>query len=354
MELIHRVYNIIREYGLFRPGQTIIIGLSGGPDSVALTNLLYQINSWFKMDWRLVIAHLNHQMRGRKSDRDERFARKMAANLGIPIYVSHKNIIQLSKRYKQSLEETARYERYRFFEELARQTAKGRRKQITSVAVGHNLDDNAETVLFRIIRGTGLKGLRSIRPKRELFAGSKFHLVRPLAFTSRQEIISYLKSQKLPYCIDHTNQDKKMLRNRIRHELLPLLKQYNPAIGQHLVQLSETATAHYDYLDKTVQAKMPRKQSSLRLLRNARAHASLSSLSIKMLKKEHPVIQTEMLTKILENIEGTKAVTYGHYRALLKLINSPKPGGEVHLPDNIIARVKTGKLIIKRFNNRQI
>ena len=349
MELTNQIWSIIRENNLFQRKQTIIIGLSGGPDSMALTNLLCQINSRFKMDWRLIIAHLNHRMRGRKSDRDERFARKMAANLGLPIYVSRRNIIQLSRKYKQSPEETARYERYRFFADIARQTAKSHRKQIISVAVGHNLDDNAETVLFRIIRGTGLKGLRSIRPKRELFTGSKFHLVRPLAFTSKKEIISYLKAQKLPYCIDHTNKDRKMLRNRIRHELLPLLKKYNPAICQHLVQLSETASAHYDYLDKTTRAKMlacavrsaagrPRKQNSL---------------PINMLKKEHPIIQTEMLTKALENIAGTKAVAYNHYQALLKLINSPKPKGEVHLPDNIIARVKAGKLMIKRSNNRQ-
>ena len=350
MELTNQTWNIIRENNLFHKGQTIIIGLSGGPDSVTLTNILCQINSRFKMNWRLVIAHLNHQMRGRKSDRDERFARSMASGLGIPIYVSRRNIIQLSKQYKQSLEETARYERYRFFEELAKRIAKGRSKQTISIAVGHNLDDNAETVLFRIIRGTGLKGLRSIRPKRELFTGSKFHLVRPLALTSRQEIISYLKSQKLPYCVDHTNKDKKMLRNRIRHELLPLLKEYNPAICRHLIQLSETASAHYDYLDKTVRAKMP---ACAERSAAGRPHKQ-GSLPIKMLKNEHPIIQTEMLTKILENIEGTKAVTYGHYRALLKLINSPKPGGEVHLPDNIIARTKAGKLIIKRSNNRQI
>jgi tRNA(Ile)-lysidine synthase len=350
MELTNQTWNIIRENNLFHKGQTIIIGLSGGPDSVALTNLLCQINDCFKMDWRLVIAHLNHQMRGRKSDRDERFARKMAVGLGIPIYVSRRNIIQLSKQYKQSLEETARYERYRFFEELARKIAKKYRKQIISVAVGHNLDDNAETVLFRIIRGTGLKGLRSIRPKRELFTGSKFHLVRPLAFTSKQEIISYLKAQKLPYCIDHTNQDKKMLRNRIRHELLPLLKKYNPAICQHLVQLSETASAHYDYLDKTVRAKMP---ACAPMDIGADRPRKKNSLSIKMLKKEHPIIQTEMLTKALENIAGTKALAYNHYQALLKLINSPKTESEAHLPDNIIARIKNGKLIIKRSNNRQ-
>ncbi|HLD35189.1 MAG TPA: tRNA lysidine(34) synthetase TilS [Planctomycetota bacterium] len=338
MELTNQIWNLIRANNLFQPGQTIIIGLSGGPDSVTLTHLLSRINTCFKMDWRLVIAHLNHRMRGRKSDRDERFARKMAARLGIPIYISRRNIIKLSKQYKQSPEETARYERYRFFTDIAKQIAKKHRKQTISVAVGHNLDDNAETVLFRIIRGTGLKGLRGIRPKRELFTGSRFHLVRPLAFTSRQEIIAYLKAQKLPYCIDHTNQDKKMLRNRIRHELLPLLKKYNPAICRHLVQLSETASAHYDYLDKTVQAKLSRKQGSL---------------ALKTLKKEHPIIQTEMLTKALENIAGTKALTYIHYQALLKLINSPKPGGEIHLPDNIIARVKSGKLIFKRTNNRQ-
>ncbi|MEW6026730.1 MAG: tRNA lysidine(34) synthetase TilS [Planctomycetota bacterium] len=338
MELIHRVYNTVREYGLFRPGQTIIIGLSGGPDSVTLTDILWRINKHFKTGWRLVIAHLNHQMRGRKSDRDEAFARKMAGKLDIPIYVNRKNIIQLSKRHKQSLEETARYERYRFFEKFAKRLGCNRRKQPISIGVGHNLDDNAETVLFRIIRGTGLKGLRGIIPKRKLSHGSAIELVRPLIFTPRQEIIVYLKSQKLPYCTDHTNKDQKMLRNRIRHELLPLLKKYNPAISQHLVQLSETASAHYDYLDKIVQAKIPRKANTL---------------IIKKIKKEYPIIQAEMLTKTLENIEGTRALTYNHYQALLKLINSHKPGGEIHLPDNIIARIRNGKLIIKRFNNRR-
>ena len=338
MELTNQIWNIIRENKLFQPEQTIIIGLSGGPDSVALTNILCRISSHFKTDWSLVIGHLNHQMRGRASDRDERFVREMAAGLGLPIYVSRCNIIRLSRKNKQSPEEAARSERYRFFMELAGKITRRRRKQPVAIAVGHNLDDNAETVLFRIIRGTGLKGLRSIRPKRELFSGSGFHLVRPLAFTSRPEIISYLKAQKIPYCIDHTNRDKKMLRNRIRHELLPLLKKYNPAVGRHLVQLSETASIHYDYLDQIARARMP---------------SNRNSISIKTLKKEHPIIQAEMLTKAIDHIKGASALAYSHYQALLKLINSPKPEGEVHLPDNIIARAKAGRLIIKRSNNRQ-
>ena len=132
-----------------------------------------------------------------------------------------------------------------------------------------------------------------------------------------------------------------MLRNRIRHELLPLLKKYNPAICQHLVQLSETASTHYDYLDKMTKSCMKR-------------HHQRDSLPIKTLKNEHPAMQIEMLNILMENIPGaTKALTYNHYLALLKLINSPKLVSEVHLPENIIARVKNGKIIIKRSNNRQ-
>lgn len=338
MELSHQTLNAIRDNRLFKKGQVIIIGLSGGPDSTALVHILHRINTHFKMDWRLVIAHLNHQMRGRKSDRDEAFARKMADSLGIPIYVGRKNIIRLSRRYKQSLEETARNERYRFFESAADRLSQKTSIRDVSIAVGHNLDDNAETVLFRIIRGTGLKGLRGIVIKRPLFDGSKFQLIRPLIIAPRRDIISYLNAKKIAYRIDHTNRDKKILRNRIRHELLPLLDKYNPAIRSHLVNLAETAAGHYEYLTQAVK--------KYRLDKNA--------IPLKRLKKEHPVMQVEMIKALAEKIPGAaKAMTYKHYLAILKMIGSPNPSGRVDLPVGIAALITNNNLLIKNYNNRQ-
>ncbi|MDI6732674.1 MAG: tRNA lysidine(34) synthetase TilS [Planctomycetota bacterium] len=343
MDFIGRVYNTIKNLELFQPHQIIIIGVSGGPDSVALLSTLKEINRRYKMDWHIVLAHLNHQLRGKKSDKDEQFVRELAGQLGLSVYVTAKNILKLSKRQNQSIEETARSERYHYFERVANRFAtltarKLKRRKNISIAVAHNLDDNAETVLFRIIRGTGLKGLRGIVPKRELFrgegGGSPFHLVRPLLFIPRQEILSYLKKEKISYRLDASNRSNKMLRNRIRHQLLPLLRKYNPAILQHLVQLSETASVHYDYLDKIVRLKMPSKSLSL---------------DLKTLKTEHPAIQIEIINRTLENnIKGaTKEMTFNHFHALSKLINSNKTNAEIHLPDKIIARKEKEKIIIE-------
>ncbi|MFH0889385.1 MAG: tRNA lysidine(34) synthetase TilS [Planctomycetota bacterium] len=334
MDLTIRIWNIIKEHNLFKHGQTIIIGLSGGPDSVSLVNILHQINQRYKTNWRLILAHLNHQMRGSKSDADERFVVKMARRLDLPVYVIRRNIPVLSDKQKKSLEETARDERYLFFERIAKKIKSRNSKKVISIAVGHNLDDNAETIIFRIIRGTGLKGLRGILLKRKLLDRSPFHLIRPLLYTARKEILNYLKIQHAPYRIDASNKDKKMLRNRIRHQLLPLLKQYNPAVSEHLVQLSETASTCYDYLDATVKTKLPKKSLTL---------------NISMLRQEHPVIRIEMINKLLEQIGcSTKKITYDHYRALLKLIDSEKKYQELHLPDKVIAKHQADKLILKK------
>ncbi|MFH1230739.1 MAG: tRNA lysidine(34) synthetase TilS [Planctomycetota bacterium] len=346
MDLTIRIWNIIKEHDLFKHGQTIIIGLSGGPDSVSLVNILYQINQRYKTDWRLIPAHLNHRIRGRKSDADERFVVKMTRRLDLPVYVIRRDIPALSNKQKKSLEETARDERYRFFEQIAKRIKSQNRKKVISIAVGHNLDDNAETVIFRIIRGTGLKGLRGILLKRKLparpdgrsggFDNSPFYLIRPLLYTARKEILNYLKTQHIPYRIDASNNDKKILRNRIRHQLLPLLKKYNPSVSEHLVQLSETASTCYDYLDAMVKTKLPKKSSTL---------------NITMLKHEHPVMRIEMINKVLEKIGcSTQKITYEHYRVLLKLIDSERKYQELHLPDKVIAKHQGDKLILKKYS----
>jgi tRNA(Ile)-lysidine synthase len=333
MDIVNSVWNIIKEYDLFPDGRIIIIGLSGGPDSVALVNILYRIKQRYNRDWNIILAHLNHHIRARQSDMDEKFCRKLAITLGLRIYVAHKKVIELSKKRKQSLEETARQERYRFFDALAKTLIRNKKRQIISIAVGHNLDDNAETVLFRIIRGTALKGLRAITIKRKLFDNSRFYLVRPLLYTTREGILSYLKTHNLPYRIDATNKDKKILRNRIRHELLPLLRQYNPQISEHLNELSETATLYYDFLGNVFKAKLPRRRKIL---------------SISAMKQEHPAIQTEMINRVLENIKGlSKTLMREHYSALLKLINSSKINQEIHLPRGVIARRQRDRLIIQ-------
>jgi len=354
MELVKHTWEIIRKYDLFRPGQTIIIGLSGGPDSVTLAHVLHQIKMRYKPGWRLIIAHLNHMLRGKKADADENFARKMALKMEIPFYSARKNILAIAKKQKQSMEETARLERYQFFDEIARKVRP--RRYDVSIAVGHNLDDNAETVLFRIIRGTGLKGLRGILSRRKLparpdarlnelqfgqdsspsgrYDKSPFWLVRPLIYVKRKEIIEYLTKENLRFRTDATNKNLDILRNRIRHELLPILNEYNPSIAEHLVQLSESAAEYYDYIDNSAQALMPKRASFL---------------SIKALRKEHPVIQIELINRLLDrNHCSVKKITFAHYYALKRMIYLKHKYSELHLPERVTAIIKGDRFTVKK------
>lgn len=367
MEFVKHIWEIVRKHNLFQPGQTIIIGLSGGPDSVALTNALYQINQRYNSPrdkWRLIIVHLNHKLRGKKSDRDEKFARKIAEKLNLPIYVERRDILKLSRKYKQSMEETARLERYDFFNDIARKIKK--RGEVISITVGHNLDDNAETVLFRIIRGTGLKGLRAVLVKRSLYDKSPFWLVRPLVYVKRTEILDYLKREKLAYRIDATNKNRSILRNRIRHELIPVLKKYNPSIAEHLVQLSEAASENYDYIDSAARILMATctSRGDLPAGRQALCPFSLtgsrlegrgkkvSSLNLKALRQEHPVIQIELINRILEQKGfSVKKITFTHYSQLKRMIESASKYSELHLPEGVIVKTQGDKLTISKTRN---
>src|SRR5207247_2143408 len=185
----------------------------------------------------LVIAHLNHQLRGAESDADEQFVRDLHFQLSKIVEHDVKLAVQRTDMAQAAvganLEATARRERYRFLAEVALEHG------VTRVTTGHTANDQAETVLHRLLRGTGLQGLRGISPHRELVSGVQ--LVRPLLQTSRADLIAYLGERRQPFREDSSNADLSFTRNRIRHELLPLLKQYNPGLVDVLCRLAEQA-----------------------------------------------------------------------------------------------------------------
>jgi len=232
---------------------TAVVAVSGGPDSVALLLLLHELAEPLQL--RLVVAHLNHQLRGEDSDSDEAFVRRLAQNRHLPFFSERADINALASRPGISLEEAARQYRYAFLGRIAKLVG------ANAVFVGHNADDQVETVLMHFLRGSGLAGLRGMLPsislaalRLPLFALPEYAaldniwLYRPLLAVPRSVITQYLANASITPRFDRSNLDTTYFRNRIRHELLPFLKTYNPQIGNALWQMSATIREDYAFL----------------------------------------------------------------------------------------------------------
>jgi tRNA(Ile)-lysidine synthase len=210
-----------------------VVAVSGGPDSVALLRLLLELHQ-VGLIGTLTVAHLNHQLRGGDSDADEDFVQRLAGKYSLPFRSERVNVAKLAKDQKDNVENAARQVRYDWLAEIAR--SEGARW----VATGHTADDQAETLLHRLVRGTGLHGLGGIPPQRELAPG--IAVIRPLLGSSRAEVLAYLQNAKQDFRTDSSNVDLGFTRNRIRHELLPVLaRDFNPAIVSVLCRLAEQA-----------------------------------------------------------------------------------------------------------------
>ncbi len=226
---------------MFQSGDRVLIGVSGGPDSVALLHLLLAVGPQYDLD--LAIAHLNHGLRKTAADRDADFVAALSKRLLVPLYSEKRDVLEYRRRHRLSLETASRHVRYAFFNELLQ--ANG----FDKIALGHHMDDNAELVLMNLLRGSGPRGLAGIPPVRDN------HIVRPLMGLTRQQIKDYLAGKNLNYVIDASNNDQRHLRNRIRHELLPFLAtRYNGRIAHHLNQTAAVCRSEDRWLERAVDA----------------------------------------------------------------------------------------------------
>ena len=222
LDILHRVEAYIQRERLLTPGDGVVVALSGGPDSVTLFDLLHRLKA--KWDLTLYIAHLNHQLRP-NAESDAAFVKQIARN--DPVYIGKEDVVQRAKENKQSLEEAARDARRAFLDTVKQKTGANK------IALGHTKSDQAETVLLRLVRGSGLTGLGGMRPISEAC------WIRPLLSLSRSEIEFYVRTRNLQVLRDETNSDPKFLRNRIRTDLIPhLQKAYNPQIEDLLSRLA--------------------------------------------------------------------------------------------------------------------
>lgn len=355
---MHKLLSWIEKAGLLRAGERVGVAVSGGADSVALLRLLLELQE--KLGVVLSVVHLNHKLRGKASDADEKFVAKLAEQYGLTLHVERVNVGAKAKREKANLEDAARRTRYDFFARLVAE------KKVERVAVAHTADDQAETVLAHILRGTGLAGLGGIHPQTEM-------VVRPLLQVRRTELRAYLRSKKQKWREDATNQDTSRMRARIRKKLLPLLgRQFQPAAVQHLVTLAEFAREDELCLDFLARERCKTlSKGSGDAMRIAIADL-LSPMQEEDFNTEDTKKFTEgtkksrgekkkgdgrfealtkrMLRRLIEmaKVEGASRasqITAQHIAAVLELARHGESGKTVQLPGGVDVRRECGELV---------
>lgn len=252
-ELRRAVFEYIRKHELLNAGDRVGIAVSGGADSVALLHLLLELRK--ELGAVLSVVHFNHKLRGAESEGDERFVAEVAQRHKLEFRCKSGDVGAYAAEKRLSLETAAREMRYRYFRQLL---LDGR---LNRIATGHTLDDQAETVLLKIVRGAGGRGLAGVYPRLEV-AGSPFSdasIVRPLLGTRRRDLEAYLLALKQSWREDKSNRDLRHMRNRVRHGILPRLERYlNPAVRQALAETAEIARAEEEYWQKEVSRVLPR------------------------------------------------------------------------------------------------
>lgn len=308
-QLADRVRRTIDRFELLPPGSRAIVALSGGADSVALLAILRELASTGAFSL-VGVAHLNHQLRGSLSDEDEAFCVKLAAGWCLPIRTDRVDVLALARAERRSLEDAARLARYRFLEQAARDLAADR------IAVGHTRDDQAETLLLRLVRGAGPRGLAGIFPR----AG---RVVRPLIETRHDEILEYLKAARIDFRHDTSNDDLRFARNRIRHELLPILKQkYSGRIVEHLAQAAEILRTDAELLDALAAGAYERV---------VRTSGATLEIEVDDLASEPSALQRRLILMGLKAIAPNRFSGFDQVRRILSLAGRGEPG-PVDLP----------------------
>ena len=288
--MLNKLTAFVRRYELIVPGDEVVCAISGGADSVALLFALYLLQQ--KLQFHLSAAHFNHQLRGAESDRDEDFVRSLCDRYDIPLHVGTASV----KPGKKGLEAAAREARYAFFDTLP-----------GKIATAHTADDNAETVLMHLVRGTGLKGLGGITPQTK-------KLIRPMLTVTRQDVLDFLQEYCLQYVTDSSNTTDDFLRNRLRHHVMPLLTAENPRLAENLTTMALSLRQDEAYLQQ--------------------AAARASTSEVEALRQMEPALRSRILENFLKE-NGVREPEYRHISMVQNLVFSSKPSARAELPGGV-------------------
>ena len=327
-KLIQTVGKTIEAYDMLKSEDSVIIGVSGGPDSVGLLHILIALAPRFSL--RLGIAHLNHCLRHVESDNDAKFVASLSKTLDLPCYIQKEDVRKYQVENKLSMEEAARQVRYTFLKNVAK------RNGFNKIALGHHREDNAELVLMNLFRGSGPLGLSGIPPVRDN------EIIRPLINSQRSEIIDFLKINRFEYTSDASNKDAKYLRNRIRHHLIPQLKtSYNPNIIDTLNRLTSIIRSEEEWIKDEINQLFKKI-----IVRRQDNHVTLS---VSKLKRIHIAQQRRIIRKAIQLSKGNlRRITFSHIDAVRKLFTSKSGTANLDLPDRIRVQSEGDLLIINK------
>lgn len=332
--LVRAVDQTLMDYRMVRPGERVLVGFSGGPDSTATLLCLHQLA--VKHSLVLGAAHLNHALRGDAAVADARHAAAAAAALGIPCIVETHSVEAFRQARGMNLEEAAREVRYRFLRRAALDGG------YTRIALGHHRDDEAESVLMRLLRGSGPLGLAGIAPLRNLPGGDPPTVIRPLIRSTRSDIMAFLRRHQATFAQDESNADLNLLRNRIRHHLLPLLtREYNPALGEGLSRLARLLRDEEDWLGEIARETL----ASLTLA----DHGTLLVLDRRGLSACPPALQRRVLRAAVTRCRGNlRRLGFAPLEAARELAVRGPSQGSCDLPGGLVLRGRGHRIEVQR------
>lgn len=338
MSLLNKFQEFIKNNSLVNSGEKILLSISGGPDSLTMLDLFNRIKDDYSL--KLVVFHLNHQFR-REAAAEAEFVRNFCAKLGIKSIIESFNVPALIEKENMSPEEAARKIRLKLLSEKCQSLS------IKKVAIAHNKDDQVETILFNIFRGTGLKGLTGIAPVSEIFG---LKIIHPLIDISREQIENYCHQRNLKPRRDPTNEETIYTRNKIRHHIIPYIeKEINPAVKKAVSRTAEILRDEDDYLNreiKEIKDKIIIEESCGRYM-----------LSIPLLAEMHTAIRKRIIRWLIFDLkDAPRNLYYEHVEAVENLLIEGSTGNKLDLADNIKVKRVYDKLIIKKgmFNNVDI
>ncbi len=328
-EMLDKVVETIRRYQLIENGETVVTGVSGGPDSVCLLHVLHLLSG--RLGIKVLAIHINHGLRGRESDGDEAFTREICSNLGINLRCLAFDINEVSRKEGISLEEAGRETRYREFQRFADETGAAR------IAVAHNKNDQAETVLMNLLRGTGLQGLTGM----DYIRG---RIIRPLLDVSRREIEKYCEENSLGYRIDSSNLKGDFTRNRIRLDLIPgINKSFGTDLTESVHRMALLLKSDNSYMELEAQKAFSRCLDT--------DSNGCVALKLKELKLLHPALTARVIRIAVGRIKGNlKGIESKHVEDITALLKKSRTGSAIQLPFGIRAGISYG--VLKVFMER--
>lgn len=326
--LVEKVRKTLLAFRMVSPGDKILVAVSGGTDSVTLLHLLHGLADEFKL--QLHVAHLNHLARGNESDEDSRFVSRLGEKLGLETFIESIDVKKERANFKTSFQETGRILRYRFLERTLQKTGGNK------IAMGHTADDQVETVLMNLLRGSGLKGLAGIPPVRG-------NIVRPLIECFRAELDTYLKEQGLEFRTDPSNANQQYLRNRIRLDLIPKLQaEYNKNIKTRILDTAGIIRDEEDFLSAHL-------QKCFEECSTEKEEGREISLNLQKLRRQNPALQKRLIRKAIFHVKGDlRRVSAKHVQGVVELAAKPRPHKEIHLPGPLLVVCNREKLVFKR------